>query len=135
MRMVACLVVLLLACGPTKVEPEEPVWNKQACAECMMLLSDRRTAAQAQLPDGTHVFFDDFGCLVQWLSRPPELPRGTWVRAPSGSGWVDASKAYYSEGHMTPMDYGLVSAQSGLTFEQASAAARSRAQQRKQPQP
>ena len=39
------LVAILVGCDPGGVKPAEPAWNKQACAHCMMLLSDKRTAA------------------------------------------------------------------------------------------
>lgn len=114
------LACFALACGQKAPAPEEPVWGKQACAHCLMLLSDRRAAAQLVREDGTYAFFDDVGCMVEWLARENEPVRARWVRKPDGSGWIAAEQARYSTGHQTPMDYGLLPDDTGaITYEAA----------------
>jgi hypothetical protein len=97
-----------------------------------MVLSDRKHAAEiraksAQGRSKVH-FFDDIGCAVMWLQDKPfrDAP-GTeiWVTDWRTGKWIDARKAYYLPGQVTPMDYGL-GAQSepqhgALTFAQAEA--------------
>ncbi len=101
------LVLLLLAAGGCSSNdgPVDPVWAKQPCAECKMLVSDRRFAAQALLADGARLYFDDIGCLVQHL-RGKQATR-IWARDAVHDGWVDAESARYRSGALTPMNYGF----------------------------
>lgn len=122
MRCLLALCFVLLACKAEPPAPVEPVWGKQPCAHCMMLLSERRPAAQLLLPDGARQFFDDVGCMAEWLTRGGERPTAAWVRRVDDSDWQDAFSTRYSSGHRTPMDYGFLSADEGLTFPQLQAA-------------
>jgi copper chaperone NosL len=112
------LMLGLMACHQGAATPEEPVWDKQPCGHCSMLLSDRRTAAQLLLPDGSRKFFDDIGCMVEWLSEEGAKPRAMWVRNPDGTGWVSTEGAHFSSGARTPMDYGYVASSDGLSFDE-----------------
>ncbi len=98
-------------------QPTDPVWGKQACAACGMLVSDRRHAAELTTSPGDRLYFDDVGCLVHYLrQRKPEV-RGAWAR--DESRWVDARAARYARGQKTPMDYGFSASASGdATFEE-----------------
>jgi copper chaperone NosL len=113
--------------GPVAVK-----WDRQTCERCRMVLSDRKHAAEiraesAQGRSKVH-FFDDIGCAVIWLQdKPFRTAPGTqiWVTDWRTGKWIDARKAYYVPGQVTPMDYGL-GAQSepqpgALTFAQAKA--------------
>jgi len=116
MRHAWLALSLLFACQ-VATGPVDPVWGKQACEHCMMLLSDRRAAAQVQRDDGSHVHFDDIGCMMAWLAEHDRALRGRWVR--DGDGWVAAAQARYGTGHTTPMDYGLLVDPQGMSFEAA----------------
>ncbi len=99
------LVFALLVGCEKHDQPQEPVWNKQACAYCQMLLSDPRYAAQLVTTQGDRYYFDDIGCMVSYLAeRKPTLALG-WVRDSAGH-WVDARSAHYARGAKTPMDHG-----------------------------
>jgi copper chaperone NosL len=127
MRVVLLMVLgMSLACGAGPEQPVDPVWGKQACEHCMMLVSEPRPAAQAVLPGGTRKFFDDVGCLVEWLDRSGEVPLRMWVRPPAGDGWIDARAARYGEGQRTPMDYGFLASDGGRSFEELRVALRAR---------
>ena len=106
----------LVACDPGVTKPAEPAWNKQACAHSLMLLSDKHTAAQVTLPSGQRQYFDDVGCLVTWLENERVEPQGAWVRSPNADGWIAATSARFSSGATTPMDFGFVPADSGISF-------------------
>jgi len=84
--------------------PLDPVWGKEPCAHCAMLVGDRRYAAQV-LDDGDHFYFDDIGCMALWL----EAHRGarSWVRGDGGTRWIEAATARYASGAGTPMDFGF----------------------------
>jgi hypothetical protein len=71
-----------------------------------MILSDPRSAAQLVDARGERRFFDDIGCLGEYLDAHAGKLRGVWVR--SGSRWLDAEPARYESGAKTPMDYGFL---------------------------
>lgn len=108
--MLAALVaaLALAACHEAADRPLEPVWGKQPCDHCAMLLDEPRFAAQLATPDGTHLYFDDVGCLAAWLREHPRAGARTWVRRDNG--WLDAERARYTSGARTPMGYGFVAA-------------------------
>ena len=114
------VLVLGLRCASGEPKPIDPVWGKQACAHCMMLVSEKPPAAQALLTDGARRYFDDVGCLATWLENEHESARGLWVRAPTGEGWVDALTARYATGQRTPMDFGFLPAEAGVTWAEVS---------------
>jgi nitrous oxide reductase accessory protein NosL len=97
------LLTLALACSKTD-EPVDPVWGKEPCAYCRMLVSDRRYAAQV-VSDGDRRYFDDIGCMVSWLAD--KKAERMWVRDAVADRWIDARHARYVEGAKTPMDFGF----------------------------
>jgi copper chaperone NosL len=123
-------LLFLLACTQGPEKAIDPVWGKQACDHCMMLLSEPRSSAQVVLIDGTRRFFDDVGCLVEWLKSTHTSAVSAWVRSPHGNTWIDARAAHYSTGQHTPMDYGFLPADKGLSFEQLDSAVRERSASR-----
>lgn len=96
---------VLAACTTTK-GPIEPVWGKQACANCAMVLSERRFGAQVLSSDGDRFFFDDPGCMVVFLEEHSLGSAQAWVHEDGAGRWVDARGARYASGAMTPMDFG-----------------------------
>lgn len=93
--------LLLVACTSADV-PRDPVWGKEPCAHCKMLVGDRHYAAQVVF-DGDRFFFDDVGCMVLWLEKHAGKP---WVHDAATGRWVDARTAAYAPGAATPMDFG-----------------------------
>ncbi len=127
-RASACLLALtfLWACTRPADQPAEPVWGKQACDHCMMLISERPPAAQLTLPDGTRKFFDDVGCMIAWQALAGAQPAHAWVHAADGAGWLDAHSARYRGGQRTPMDYGYLPGREGISFEELAQTLRAR---------
>src|SRR6187401_3298056 len=106
------VVSLAVAACSTSAEPVDPIWGKQACGSCRMLVSDPSYAAQLVDQRGTRHFFDDVGCLVAYLADHPQSPPcAMWVR--SAARWVEAESARYASGAATPMDYGFLAQPSG----------------------
>lgn len=100
----------------------DPVWGKEPCAHCKMLVSDRRYAAQAVDETGEHRFFDDVGCMVLWMDAR-KAPERAWARAAVAGTWVDARAAKYMQGARTPMDFGFEARADGtLSFDAVRAA-------------
>ena len=113
--------VAAVACKPSDA-PAEPVWGKEPCAHCKMLVSDKRYAAQVIDDSGEHRFFDDIGCMVLWMdARQP--PSRAWVRESTTGAWLDARTARYARGARTPMDFGFEARTGGeIAFEGVRAA-------------
>jgi copper chaperone NosL len=127
MRTILGLIILLAAaCTPGIGQPAEPIWGKQACAHCSMLVTEKPPAAQLTLSDGTRKFFDDVGCMVSWIDHERLTPRAMWVRR--GDAWVPAAEARYASQANTPMDFGFVAAPDGVGWEDVKAAVRAKAQ-------
>ncbi|HKP62666.1 MAG TPA: hypothetical protein VJV78_38285 [Polyangiales bacterium] len=96
----------LLACS-SSTTPSDPVWGKQPCDHCHMLLSEPRTAAQLVTIRGDRRYFDDVGCLVEHLATHGAEVARAWVRDARGQ-WVEAQRANYRGAEATPMGYGFV---------------------------
>jgi copper chaperone NosL len=102
-----------LAVACTKAdEAVDPVWGKQPCAHCAMLVSDKRYAAQL-VHDGDRKYFDDIGCMIGWLEERKAKPERVWVRDAEAGRWSEARSARYAHGAKTPMDFGFESRASG----------------------
>ena len=129
---VLLLISFLSACsGDSGTGPVEPRWDRVACERCRMVLSDHHYAAQIRyLPPGKRrtrvALFDDIGCALLWLQDKPwkDDPRvRIWVADYRNGDWIDARKATYIKGKISPMGYGLGAQPEadpkGLNFAQA----------------
>jgi len=130
--VVAATLVLQGCGGDPGAGPVDVKWDRTACERCRMVLSDRKHSAQVRISesiDRSRVYlFDDIGCALIWLQDTPyEKDPSTeiWVTDWQSGVWIDATKATYLKGQVTPMEYGLGAQQSslqgGLDFEQARA--------------
>jgi copper chaperone NosL len=92
-----------------------------------MAVSDVRFAAQLAAPGEEPRFFDDIGCLRDFLAEGPPLPRGTvaFVADHRTREWVPAGRAVYTrrEGLETPMASHLVAHGSAASRDADPAAA------------
>ena len=112
------LAAALSGCGPSGTWPEgmaEIKWDRDTCVRCSMVISDRRFAAEMRGGEKDVVFkFDDIGCAAFWMrDKAKDYPwladaaTRIWV-ADSGAGgdkWLDARKAHYAGGKISPMGY------------------------------
>jgi len=112
-RLVASfLLALAMACQSASDAPTDPVWGKQACSACAMLVSEPHFAAQVLTVAGDHLYFDDVGCMAAFLLRGKVPPKKAWVRDADGADraerkWVTTELSHFSKGAKTPMDYGF----------------------------
>lgn len=108
MRRRAAIALLfcapLFACEEAQ-GPVDPVWGKQPCAHCAMLVSEPPHAAQAVGADGARHYFDDLGCMALYAEEKP-LQRA-WARDGASGTWLDVEKASFKKGAKTPMDFGF----------------------------
>src|SRR5262245_60146988 len=104
MKRLLLLLLLVAACTGSLLA-EDPVWNKQSCDHCKMIVGDKRYAAS--LIDGKNQrhFFDDIGCMAAFESENDNI-KVRWVRDERSGTWLDATKSFFREGASTPMDYG-----------------------------
>lgn len=107
----AAVGVALAACAAGVPEPASLDTRNDACASCRMSVSDARFAAQLAAPAEETKFFDDIGCLAEYLRRQPR-PAGAvaYVADHRTKAWVPASHAVYTRvpGLETPMGSHLV---------------------------
>ena len=93
------LFVLIIACkgGNEEQLPVDFVWDRVACEECKMALSDPHYSAQVIDPNGRAYYFDDIGCAILWLKRQPWKDKArTWVNDVKTTEWIEAKKANWS---------------------------------------
>ena len=98
-RVAACLLVLAILAGGCAREPEtgpgEIRWDRNICARCSMVISERHHAAQVRggsegQADRLYLF-DDIGCVVSWLDAQawgPEGAREIWVAGHEDGAWL-----------------------------------------------
>lgn len=112
-RLVSIMMFALSGCSENASGPVEVKWDRDACERCRMVLSDRRHAAQIRggpAGERARVYkFDDIGGAIVWLEGKSwkDDPRTEfWVTDHRDGHWIDARKASYLSGQMTPMDFG-----------------------------
>lgn len=110
------VVALAAACRGGPPPPAQLDPRNDHCANCRMAVSAPRFAAQLVAPGEEPRFFDDLGCLRDWLrSHSSALPRGamTYVVDHRTGAWVRAAAALYARvpGLATPMGSELVAHQ------------------------
>jgi copper chaperone NosL len=78
--------------------PAELDTGNEPCRFCRMLVSDPRRAAQIVASSEEPLFFDDVGCLRDYLAANPDLPEGAiaYVADARTKAWIAASKAVYT---------------------------------------
>ena len=117
MRLPASVFLLLLLSGCAEEKntgPGEVRWDREICVRCAMAVSDHHYSAQIRqvIPGQRSKLykFDDIGCAVIWLdeqSWKDDPLVEIWVTDYRNGDWIDARKAHYVLGKITPMDYGL----------------------------
>jgi len=86
-------------------------WDRDMCTRCQMAISERKFAVQIIDPQSNKVYkFDDLGCAVLWLDEekiPWKEKAIIWITDAKTGEWMNARKAKYVDGAMTPMAYGF----------------------------
>ena len=95
----------------SKTQIHEVHFDRDMCARCAMVISDRKNTAQAINPHtGKYYLFDDIGCMILWFNdenigwKDEAL---IWVTDAKSGKWIDARKAFYDTENITPMAYGF----------------------------
>lgn len=122
------LMVCAVACTQGEDVAKEPVWGKQACGHCAMLLSEQDHGAQATTTTDERLYFDDLGCLIAWDDANPKLARHKWVHTSDSHAWLPIEQAGFAPAAHTPMDFGFVALAkpSAVTWQQVTEAVRAK---------
>ncbi len=123
---IAALLLAAAGCAVGTPMPAALDTRNDPCRHCRMAVSDRRFAAQVVAPGEEPVFFDDIGCLRDWIAAQPALPGGAtaFVSDHRTSAWVEATTAVYTRNPavQTPMASGLLAHRDAASREQDAAA-------------
>jgi copper chaperone NosL len=118
------LLQLSAACGSTEIRPVG-IFREDMCSRCKMAISEKRTAGEIILKDGTALKFDDLGCMASHdKGLVDKSVVAAYFVADFGSGaWIDAKDAYFvkSERITTPMSSGTVAFRDRAAAEVAAA--------------
>ncbi|BBG66337.1 nitrous oxide reductase maturation protein, outer-membrane lipoprotein NosL [Hydrogenimonas sp.] len=91
--------------------PEKMHWDRDMCERCKMAVSDRNYAVEVVDPKThKHYKFDDIGCALLWFKENGYgwmKDAVIWVNDAKTGEWIDAKKAYYTTGNVTPMGFGF----------------------------
>lgn len=129
--LLSCFLLVTAGCSPGQNSgPGEVRWDRETCTRCNMAVGDRYYAAQVRAASGSEQSrlykFDDIGCAVIWLDTQTwkdDPHTEIWVADHRSGQWIDARKAFYITGKISPMNYGLGAqaevAEGALDFSQA----------------
>ncbi len=106
------LLLFFSACEKkSTTDVAEVHWDRDMCARCVMVVSDRHNTTQVRNPDtGKKYMFDDIGCMVLWFQEeniPWKDKAVVWITDVNTGEWIDAKKAFYDTENVTPMAYGF----------------------------
>jgi len=97
-------------------------WDRDMCARCVMVVSDRKNTTQARDPDtGKKYMFDDIGCMILWFVEEQiewSDRAVVWITDVNTGEWIDAKKAFYDTENITPMAYGFSAHKSKETIKE-----------------
>ena len=107
-RFVSLAALGILSCAaPGTAPPAVLDPGSESCHFCRMMVSDPARAAQIVAPAEEPLFFDDIGCLRDYLAGGASLPEGAvaYVADHRTKAWVVATKALYTRNSAvdTPM--------------------------------
>ncbi len=103
---------LIAACASGPPQPAALDTKNTECAHCRMIVSDVHYAAQIVAPGEEPRFFDDVGCLRDYVKSGKAVPAHAvaYVADHRTGEWTNAADALYTRvvGYSTPMNSGLI---------------------------
>lgn len=120
--VIVFLVLTFSACEKkSSTAVQEVHWDRDMCARCVMVVSDRHNTTQVINPDtGKKYMFDDIGCMVLWFKDNNiewKDKAVIWITDVVTGKWIDARKAFYDTENVTPMAYGFCAHKSKDTIK------------------
>jgi len=106
------IVLLQIGCEErSKTDVANVHWDRDMCARCVMVVSDRQNTVQVREPKtGKSYMFDDLGCMVLWFKENNITWQNQaiiWITDLKTGKWIDAKEAFYDKDNVTPMAYGF----------------------------
>ncbi len=116
------LFTILTGCeGRSKTAVEKVHWDRDMCARCVMVVSDRKNTTQVRNPKTGQTFmFDDIGCTILWFKDENiswSNQAVIWITDVKTGEWIDARTAFYDTENITPMAYGFSAHKSRDTIQ------------------
>lgn len=114
----------LSGCGEekSKTAAVKMHWDRDMCVRCVMVISDRKNAAQVRNPkNGKTYLYDDIGCVILWFKEEKIAWKDEaviWVTDVKTGEWINARTAFYDTENITPMGYGFSAHKTKDTIEQ-----------------
>lgn len=103
--------------------PRPIVWDRETCAECHMMISDRHYAAQLQTQEGEVLDFDDPACLMTYVVHHHPRIQVIYFRQSQQDRWVDYHSVAFLHSVDSPMGHGYEAVDAGtpgsISFDQA----------------
>ena len=106
-------IILSLSSCEKKISTQvkEIHWDRDMCARCVMVVSDRNQTVQVTNPsDGKTNVFDDIGCAILWFKDQNinwQDKAIIWINDIKTAKWINAKTAFYDSMNVTPMAYGF----------------------------
>lgn len=108
------LIYVILSCTLSgELKPRKVNIGNDKCAKCQMIIEEDKYVVQAANDKGDEKFFDDIGCYVRyhdnalWKRFAGKNKYATWITDAQTGEWIPIEKAWYREGDVTPMHYGI----------------------------
>ncbi len=104
-------ILMFTGCEDKKTSNLTVHWDRDMCARCVMVVSDRHNTTQVIDPKtGKKYVFDDIGCMGKWFKTEKiswSDKANVWITDAKSGEWIDARKAFYDTDNVTPMNSGF----------------------------
>jgi nitrous oxide reductase accessory protein NosL len=112
LSIIGYLIIAFTGCEErSKTDIAKVHWDRDMCARCVMVVSDRKNTTQVRDPKtGKKYMFDDIGCAILWFKDENiswKDQAKIWITDVNTGEWIDARIAFYDTENITPMAYGF----------------------------
>jgi len=109
-------VMLIIAAGYISCstdnfnEAPKVLYGQDPCAECYMIINEKRFAAAIKIRQGETFRFDDVGCLVNFMNKNELKGYNIWVVDFTSEKWLPVEKTGFilNKNIPTPMGFGIL---------------------------
>jgi hypothetical protein len=108
------IVYVLLSCvANADLKPRKVNIGSDKCVKCQMIIEEEHYVVQAANDQGDVKFFDDLGCYVRyhenalWKRFTGKKKFAVWITDAETGDWIPIKQAWYREGDVSPMNYGI----------------------------
>ena len=84
-------------------------YGQDVCAECRMIIAEKKFSAGFVDKKGDGYKFDDIGCMRLFIEKNSETPAIFWVHDLGSEEWIEGIRAFFTHSKTlrTPMGYGI----------------------------